>query len=153
MEIERKFLLRQPPPREALGAGTHIDQGYLPLGLRLRRMGARHCITLKGAGTLARDEWETELPEWAFAQLWPATEGCRLTKTRYAVPHGSFTLEVDEYHGSLGGLWTLECEFARVEEAGTLVLPAWAGTAVDVTTDPAYRNASLARFGVPTRTG
>ena len=149
MEIERKFLLRHVPLRARLGAGVGIAQGYLPLGLRLRHKGSRYYLTLKGEGTLAREEWETEMPEWAFVLLWPGTAGCRLEKTRYEVPHGPLTLEVDEYHGPLTGLWTLECEFATVEDAAAFTLPGWAADARDVTDDLAYRNASLAAHGLP----
>jgi CYTH domain-containing protein len=149
VEIERKFLLHGPPDHGLLGRGESIAQGYLPLGLRLRRKGERHYVTLKSEGTLSREEWETELPPWAFAQLWPATEKRRLEKTRYEVAHGDLTLEIDEYHGRLAGLWTLECEFASEAEAHAFTLPAWAADATDVTEDMRYRNASLAVFGLP----
>ena len=118
-------------------------------GLRLRRMGQRHFLTLKGEGGLCRKEWETEIPAWVFEQLWPLTEKKRLEKTRYRIAWGNRTLEVDEYHGPLAGLWTVECEFASEEEARAFVLPEWLPGARDVTLDPAYRNSSLAFFGLP----
>ncbi|HEY3354510.1 MAG TPA: CYTH domain-containing protein [Polyangia bacterium] len=149
MEIERKFLLRRVPARDLLGTGVAIEQGYLPMGLRLRHKGERHYLTIKGEGTLSRDEWETEMPAWAFAQLWPATEKRRLEKTRHEVPHGELTLEVDEYHGRLAGLWTLECEFDSEAAAHAFTRPAWAHDAVDVTEDMRYRNVTLAIFGLP----
>ena len=111
LEIERKFLLTASPEAALLGVGVAIAQGYLENGLRLRRKGERCFLTLKGEGTIAREEWETEIPRWVLEQLWPATAGRRLEKTRYLVRHGAWTLEVDEYHGPLCGLWTLECEF------------------------------------------
>jgi adenylate cyclase len=149
VEIERKFLLRALPPRELLGRGAAIAQGYLPGGLRLRRWDDLCFMTLKGEGNLARAEWEVEMPRWAFDRLWPLTEKRRLEKTRYEVPHGELTLEVDEYHGTLRGLWVLECEFASEAAAHAFTLPAWAASAVDVTADVAYRNSSLSIFGIP----
>jgi CYTH domain-containing protein len=149
MEIERKFVLAGPPPSELLGAGVEIAQGYLPERLRIRRKGERCYITLKSEGGLAREEWETELPAWAFAQLWPHTDGRRLEKRRYALAHAGRTLEVDRYGGRLEGLWTLECEAACVEEARAFTLPAWASGAREVTEDPRYRNAVLAERGLP----
>jgi adenylate cyclase len=149
MEIERKFLLSQAPDRARLGAGAHIAQGYLPFGMRLRREDERCTLTVKGEGTLVRDEWEVAIPEWVFDQLWSATAGRRLEKTRYTVPHGDLMLEVDEYHGPLAGLWTLECEFVDEQQVGTLRLPDWAATAEEVTEDRRYRNVSLAEHGLP----
>ena len=149
MEIERKFVLREVPERARLGRGVAIAQGYLQSGLRLRRKGERYFLTLKGAGALSHEEWETEMPEWAFARMWPLTEGRRLEKTRYDIAHGAHTLEVDEYHGGLAGLWTLECEFASEAEAYAFALPPWAATALDVTEDFAYRNSNLSVFGLP----
>ena len=149
MEIERKFRLRRGPGRELLDAGVAIAQGYLPAGLRIRRKGSAFFLTLKSEGDLVREEWEVPLPEWAFAQLWPETAGRRLEKYRYHVAHERWTLEVDEYAGPLVGLWTLECEFASVEEAERFTLPAWASDAEDVTRDERYRNAVLAERGLP----
>jgi CYTH domain-containing protein len=149
MEIERKFVLHEVPERTRLGAGVAIAQGYLPDGLRLRRKGERYYLTLKGAGTLAHEEWETEMPEWAFERLWPLTVQHRLEKTRYEVPVGPLTLEIDEYHGRLAGLWTLECEFTSEADAHAFTLPDWAASALDVTADYAYRNSNLALRGLP----
>ncbi|MBI5480810.1 MAG: CYTH domain-containing protein [Deltaproteobacteria bacterium] len=149
MEIERKFVLREVPERARLGPGVAIAQGYLQSGLRLRRKGDRYYLTLKGAGALSHEEWETEMPAWAFARLWPLTAQRRLEKTRYEVPEGPHTLEVDEYHGRLAGLWTLECEFSSEAEAGAFSLPAWAASALDVTADYSYRNSNLAVCGLP----
>jgi len=149
MEIERKFVLASLPPAQLLHRSSPIDQGYLPLGLRLRRKGQRRFLTLKGEGTLSREEWETELPEWAFQQLWPETAGRRLEKTRYLAEVEGRTLEIDEYHGALTGLWTLECEFSDESAARAFALPEWAASARDVTEDLRYRNSCLASQGLP----
>jgi CYTH domain-containing protein len=149
LEIERKFVLTVLPERSRLGPGVAIAQGYLPGGLRLRRKGDRCFMTLKGDGALAHAEWETEIPEWVCTRLWPLTEKRRLEKTRFAVAEGPHTLEVDEYHGALAGLWTLECEFASEAEARAFALPAWAASAIDVTEDYQYRNSNLSCFGLP----
>jgi adenylate cyclase len=111
-------------------------------------MGERHFVTLKGEGTLVRAEWETEVPPWVFERLWPATEGARIEKTRFRVAHQGRVLEVDEYHGSLAGFWSLECEFPTEEAAARFVAPAWAAV-LEVTEDPAYLNSNLAMRGLP----
>jgi CYTH domain-containing protein len=146
-EIERKFRLPALPSID-LGAGEPIRQGYILNGateLRVRAKGAsRYYLTVKGEGTLSRSEWETEIPKDVFEALWPFTSRLRLVKTRYLVPHGTLTLEVDEYHGAHTGLVTLECEFPDERAAREFTLPDWAAHAVDVTEDPAYRNQNLA---------
>lgn len=149
MEIERKYRLPAVPPRELLGEGVAIAQGYLQAGLRIRRKGSACFLTLKSEGDLVREEWEVAMPEWAFLALWPETAGRRLEKRRYLVRDGRFTLEVDEYGGPLAGLWTLECEFASVEEAARFTLPGWVQGAEEVTHDERYRNAVLAARGLP----
>lgn len=149
MEIERKFVLDAPPPRERLGSGVPVEQGYLGQNIRLRRKGLRCYLTVKGEGTLAREEWEVEVPAWVFEQLWPETALRRVAKTRHAVPHGELTLEIDEYHGRLAGLWTLECEFSDEQTARAYQPPAWAGPVRDVTADLRYRNVALAEHGIP----
>ena len=151
-EIERKFRLADVPSTSILCSGTLILQGYVlthPGELRLRRKGEQSYLTVKSGGGLTRDEWESELPSWVFDALWSATEGRRIEKTRYSVPHGMFTLEIDIYHASLSGLVTLECEFTTEDTASTFQLPPWAIDAVDVTVDSAYKNKNLALHGLP----
>jgi adenylate cyclase len=154
VEIEKKYLLtstdRLPLPDE----GKAIHQGYLdvPLGeLRLRQLGERYFQTVKGDGTISREEFEIELPEWVFRQLWPATAGRRVEKTRYTLPHQGLMLEIDLYEGALRGLVVLEVEFPSLEAAEGFALPDWAlaAGAVDVTEDKRFKNKALAHHGLP----
>lgn len=151
MEIERKFLLQELPWVPADG-GEDILQGYLITEhgeLRLRRRGSDCFITVKGDGTISREEWEREIPEWVFVQLWPATYGRSLEKTRYTIDHNGSMMEVDVYHGTLQGLLILECEFESEEKANRFRFPDWAEGAVEVTEDKAYKNKNLAIKGFP----
>jgi adenylate cyclase len=150
-EIERKFRLRAMPGK-SLGPGTHISQGYLFIEggeLRVRKKGDRFFITVKGEGTLSRNEWETPIPAWVFETIWPNTDGRRVEKIRYSVPFSGLTLEFDEYFGKLQGLITLEVEFLDIETASRFSPPEWAVVTADVTADSTYKNKSLALFGLP----
>ena len=152
METERKFRISGLPPSVIPGTGVEIAQGYLvidPGELRIRDKGGRFYLTVKGDGTISRDESEIEIPARVFEALWPHTEGARVEKTRYSVQHEGWLLEVDEYRGHLAGLITLECEFRSKKAAATLRLPEWAGDAVEVTEDKAYKNKNLASNGLP----
>ena len=146
-EIERKFLVRTPPPD--LGRHDHapIDQGYLTppdaaMSIRLRRYGGRHLLTAKQGEGLRRREVEVEIGAAVFEALWPLTEGRRLVKTRYQIPSGAYTVELDVYHGAHDGLLIAEVEFADEAAAAAFVPPAWFGP--DVTGDARYANARLA---------
>jgi adenylate cyclase len=150
-EIEKKFRLRAMPGR-SVGAGTHISQGYVFTEggeLRVRKKGDCFFITVKGEGALSREEWETPIPAWVFETIWPKTEGRRVEKIRYSVPYSGSTLEFDEYFGKLQGLITLEVEFPDIEAASRFSPPEWAAITADVTAEPAYKNKSLAVFGIP----
>ena len=150
-EIEKKFRLRAMP-RKLLSPGTHISQGYVFTEggeLRVRKKGDCFFITVKGEGTLSREEWETPIPGWVFETIWPKTEGRRVEKIRNSIAYNGLTLEVDEYFGKLQGLITLEVEFPDIEATSRFCPPEWVAVTADVTADPAYKNKSLAVFGLP----
>ena len=150
MEIERKFLVSEPPP---LGdrPGVAIAQGYLATGsseVRLRRRGETPLLTAKQGAGLTRGEWEVELDEAQFEALWPATEGARVQKRRYELAaDGGLVIELDLYEGALAGLAVAEVEFPSVEAARAFTVPSWFG--MEVTDDEAYKNRRLAVDGLP----
>jgi adenylate cyclase len=150
MEVERKFLVHDPPELNGVSA-DEIDQGYLAIGsedeVRLRRKGDRLLLTAKRGGGLSREEAEVELDREAFDRLWPLTEGRRLHKRRHVLPYGDLEIEVDVYAGDLDGLVVAEIEFPTEEEARAFEPPDWLGE--DVTGDPRYLNETLAAEGAP----
>jgi CYTH domain-containing protein len=153
MEIERKFVVESPPDLGAL-EGDEIEQGYLALAdasggaeVRLRRRGEETVLTIKSAGTRARVEEEFELDPQRFASLWPLTEGRRLRKVRYVLAHGDLQIELDVYGGELDGLVVAEVEFEDQNGADAFEPPSWFGD--EVTTNSAFRNATLATEGMP----
>jgi adenylate cyclase len=152
MEIERKFVLTARPEGLDGHEARRIEQGYLALDpagaeVRVRRKGGDHTLTVKTGAGLARGEEEVALDADAFARLWPLTEGRRVIKTRYLVPLGDLTAEVDDYEGPLQGLLTAEIEFPDEAAAHAFDAPAWLGE--DVTGDQRYANQSLAVAGRP----
>jgi adenylate cyclase len=152
MEIEKKFLLSNRPEILDTAKKVAVKQGYLVTEdgeLRVRQKNEEFFMTVKGDGTLSRDEWEVEIPEWVFATLWPKTIGRQVSKTRYIIEFQGLTLEIDEYFGALAGLYTFECEFDNEADANAFVLPEWAADATDVTTNKAYKNKALAVKGRP----
>ena len=68
-----------------------------------------------------------------------------LAKTRYFVPHGGNTWQIDVYKGILTGVVLAEIELPS--ETSDFALPPWVGQ--EVTGDPAYKkfNMVTARLG------
>jgi adenylate cyclase len=150
MEVERKFLIAEPPELDGIEA-DEIEQGYLAIGVdgevRLRRRGEHLALTAKLGAGLSREEAEIELDPEGFEALWPLTEGRRLHKRRHVLPHDDLKIEVDVYQADLEGLLVAEIEFSSEEEARAFDPPAWFGE--EVTGDPRYLNETLATEGAP----
>ena len=152
IEIERKFLVDRLPFSFADLNGATIRQGYLIVAesgieLRIRQKQARFFQTIKAGEGLSRTEIEIELSEHQFRQLWPYTEGRRVIKTRYTLPVGNHTAELDLFEGDLAGLVLVEVEFSSVEASRQFTPPAWFG--VEVTEESRYKNKQLAVCGIP----
>ena len=148
-EIERKFRVHGAPP--GLRDGARVRQAYLAVDgdveVRVRDRGGTFLLGVKGGRGLERAEVEVEIGAADFDELWALAAGRRIDKTRYPVPAGGHTAEVDVYAGPLAGLIVAEVEFASREEAEAFTPPAWCGE--ELTGDPGWSNASLATHGPP----
>ena len=149
MEIERKYLVSALP--EGLDAFPHteIEQGYLCTSptLRIRRMGDAFILTAKEhvrstTSAIVNREEEFELSKEAYTKLRAKCDGQMVCKTRYHIPVGEYTAELDIFHGVHKGLLLAEVEFPSVEAADAFTPPVWFGK--DVSADPQYRNSYLA---------
>lgn len=149
MEIERKFLIIQPPSDYASYPFHTIEQGYLctePV-VRVRREDDRYYLTYKSKGLLAREEYNLPLTKEAYQHLLEKADGRILTKKRYLLPvEGAkeLTIELDVFEGSFKGLMLAEVEFTSKEEAERFVPPSWFGE--DVTFSGEYQNSRLSRL-------
>jgi adenylate cyclase len=124
VEIERKFLVDQPPSDLDAYPSAQIDQGYLAitengLEVRIRNYGGQAFLTVKSGAGEVRLEEEIEIDERRFHSLWPLTEGTRIRKRRYLIPAGDgLRLELDVYGDALTGLLIAEVEFDSAGLAG-----------------------------------
>ncbi|MBO4652599.1 MAG: CYTH domain-containing protein [Lachnospiraceae bacterium] len=156
MEIERKFLVRELPKDLEQYPHSELEQGYLVrkgATVRIRRDGDRYILTIKKKPKdvtdrktleLMRIEIEEEIDEDLFQRLSAYTETPMLCKTRYRIPYGDYTIELDLYHGVLEGLATAEIEFPSVAEALVAEIPDWFGR--DVSSDHRYKNSNLSEL-------
>jgi adenylate cyclase len=146
IEIERKFLI-DTTKLPQLGEGTALHQGYLSRrpAVRIRATPKGAWLTIKGPGTLKRQEFEYPIPA-ADAQQMLELCYARLSKHRYRLPFQGHIWEVDEFLG-MGAFWLAEIELTTADES--FEKPPWLG--LEVTGDPHYTNIEIAEFGPPGR--
>lgn len=147
IEIEHKFLVEGDFKSSAVSS-TRIRQGYINNAgertVRVRTRDDKAYLTIKGPsldGGLSRFEWEMEIPFGDALDLLKLCVTPIIDKTRYLVPVGNHTFEVDEFYGDNEGLVMAEVELSSPDEP--FEKPEWAGA--DVTGDRRYYNSSLAR--------
>lgn len=148
VEIERKFLVTSEAFK-ALAETKHlIAQGYLSSHpertVRVRIQGESGFLTIKGKGNetgITRFEWETEISLVDAKPLLALCEKGVIHKTRYEVPIGKHTFEVDVFSGENEGLVVAEIELKDENEA--FEKPNWLGQ--EVTNDARYYNAYLSQ--------
>ncbi len=136
--------------------GTPIQEGYLslnyipefsskfkekinfnPVEARLRKKGNNFYFTVKGEGTLSRNELEIELDKRDFNKFWNKTKSRRIEKIRLCLPYKNYKSEIDVYTDR--DLIVLEIEVPSIKEAN-LIKP----LGLDVTENPKYKNKNLA---------
>lgn len=162
LEIERKVLIDEPDLVALEAAATSVSeivQTYLVtdgwdaerVRRRLVRQSSGEHLQLtwtrkRGKGHGVVEEDEHEIDEGAYLGLLERTDTDRvpIVKTRYVVPWGGLTLEIDRFF-SPRTLWLLEVELDDPERLhDDLDLPPWIPVVREVTGDPAYTNAALA---------
>ena len=154
-EIERKWLIDQEeiPFDLSKAKKDEMVQAYVCFSPTVRvrsENGERFilCVKAKAKGSyLAREEFETEITGEQFEFLLSKKEGSIIEKTRYTVKHEGLNYEIDIFRGEFTGLAYLEIEFPDVDTAMNFKSPDWA--VKDVTDDFKYKNAGLARYGMP----
>ena len=145
-EIECKFLVT---PTDFISESTtqfRIVQGYLNSNpertVRVRIKGDKGFLTIKGKGNesgLSRFEWEKEISVIEAEALLALCEKGVIDKTRYEVPMGNHTYEVDIFTGENEGLTVAEIELQSENES--FKKTNWLGK--EVTSDERYYNAYL----------
>ena len=145
LEIERKFIVHKLPPKIKNLSHYQIEQRYDTSHKRVRRItrsGKQEFrLTIKKGKGLVRSENEKAIDKKRFDKLW--IMGIKeVRKTRYLMPHGKNTIEIDVLKGKNKGLVLAEVEFKTVNEAKRFQPPAWFGK--EVTNDAKYTNSNLA---------
>lgn len=146
-ETERKFLVKGEFRHLAVRQ-INITQCYLlkdPFKtIRLRITDDKAYLTIKTPltrETIARNEWEYQIPlDDAYEIIKICLPG-KVCKTRYIVPSGRHNFEVDVFHDKNEGLVIAEIELGS--ETEKFDMPDWLGA--EVTGNPAYYNSNLVK--------
>ncbi|MCC8134296.1 MAG: CYTH domain-containing protein [Tannerellaceae bacterium] len=149
IETERKFLVKGDFTPFVVSA-KRLVQGYICSDprrtVRIRISGEEGYITIKGMPDekgVSRFEFEQQIPLADAEALLKLCDPGIIDKIRNYVPagHGRYW-EVDVFQGENEGLIMAELELSSDEEG--FDTPAWLGE--EVTGDPRYYNAMLARY-------
>jgi adenylate cyclase len=147
IETERKFLVKGEFKHLAVSK-IAIIQRYLLKDpyktIRLRIADAKAFLTIKTpliSGSIARGEWEFQIPVEDANELMKICLPGQVIKTRYIIPAGKHKFEVDEFHDKNKGLVIAEIELESEDQQ--FEFPDFIGE--EVTGNPAYYNSNLAR--------
>lgn len=140
MEIERKWILQKVPTEFRLVRNTQMEQFYVSTNpeVRLRHNPASNepfRITVKGEGTLSREEIETKVSENFYNKLKDFVGKPPITKDYSIFNCGGYPLAVSVVDN--GVFIYAEVEFESEEQARNYQLPI--DDAVEVTDNPEYK--------------
>lgn len=146
MEIERKFLITKLPSNLNDYPVRVIEQGYLSTEpvVRVRRDNDLYELTYKSKGLMTREEHNMPLTPESYTHLLSKADGKIISKKRYMIPYGPFTIELDIFAGAHHPLVIAEVEFTSEQEALAFIPPTWFGE--DVTFSKQYHNSNLSQL-------
>ena len=144
-EIERKYLVPAAPENLSSFPYHEIEQGYLSTEpvVRIRRQDEEYYLTYKSKGLMIREEYNLPLTKESYLHLREKIDGRLISKRRYLIPYGDYTIELDLFSSPKSGLLLAEVEFSSEEEALSFTPPSWFGE--DVTSSSLYHNSNLSK--------
>ena len=150
LEIERKFLVKQPPVWYEQFPHKEILQWYFNdpttgKSIRVRKIWEEYKLTKKKGHGIIRDEIEVTISKQEFDDLRRLVENHFLEKTRYYIPNEGVTIELDIYK-NLQGLKVAEVEFKTKRDAKKFIKPE--RFREDLTMTREATNAYLANHGL-----
>ena len=150
VEIERKWLIQDPPANLKSYECLEIEQAYLSSSptVRVRKENDDYYLTYKNAGKndapILRTEYNLPLDRESYEHLREKKDGILISKRRFLIPlEKGLTAELDVFDAPYEGLMVAEVEFDSEEEARSFIPPSWFGR--DVSLDPKYKNAVMAK--------
>jgi adenylate cyclase len=150
LEIELTYLARQIPVDIVSAAGQELVDIYVPEDvdfpqLRIRKKDNQYEITKKSPlkhGDLSAHYEETILLNEAEYQVLSQVSSRKLEKRRFSSSAGSYTIELDIFHGDLTGLVLIDFEFKTMDDKAAFTPPAFC--LLDVTQEKLILGSHLA---------
>lgn len=145
-EIERKYLIHKLPDDLSSYSFHEIEQAYLctePV-VRIRRQDNDYFLTYKSKGLMIREEYNLPLTAESYEHLKTKIDGRLISKRRYLIPYGEYTIELDVFRSPDPTLILAEVEFPSEEAARSFCAPEWFGE--DVTQSSRYHNSNLSKI-------
>lgn len=145
-EIERKYLISSIPEHLEDYPFHDIEQAYLCTNpvVRIRKQDEEYFLTYKSKGLMKREEYNLPLTKEAYEHLREKIDGKLISKRRYLIPFGKYTIELDKFFSPLSDLLLAEVEFSSEEEALAFEAPSWFSK--DVTSCPEYHNSHMSQL-------
>ncbi len=144
-ETERKFLVKGEFRHLAVKE-IKIIQTYLTIDpektIRLRIADDKAYLTIKNRpqkNKISRNEWEVQIPVVDAGEMMSICLPGKIVKSRFLIPAGKHTWEVDVFHDKNEGLMIAEIELDSDDEK--FEKPDWLGD--EVTGIAEYYNANL----------
>ena len=146
MEIERKYLISSLPEHLEQYPHRQLEQGYLSTSpvVRVRKDDDKYELTYKSKGLMVREEHNLPLTKESYEHLRTKIDGRLISKKRYCIPYGIYTIELDIFEGDLAPLVLAEVEFPTEQEANAFTPPDW--FVEDGTFSPLYHNSFLSQL-------
>lgn len=125
MEIERKYLISSLPEHLEQYPHRQLEQGYLSTSpvVRVRKDDDKYELTYKSKGLMVREEHNLPLTKESYEHLRTKIDGRLISKKRYCIPYGIYTIELDIFEGDLAPLVLAEVEFPTEQEANAFTPP------------------------------
>jgi CYTH domain-containing protein len=157
MEIEKKYTIKKLPDNLEQYECKVIKQAYLNTSpvVRIRQSNDKYTLTYKGAGLMAREEYNLPLDRASFEHLLKKADGNIISKKRYIIPieepkfndsclpivNPGLKIELDIFDEPFAPLVMAEVEFSSVELAEAFIAPDWFDE--DVTNNVEYHNSYM----------
>ena len=148
LEIEKKWFvdIKYLPIDLNKYKSVNISQCYISKkpSIRLRKIGNNYIISIKQKTSekYVRLEIEFKISKIIYNNLLKSIESGIIQKTRYYIPYGKHTIELDVFDKELKGLCYAEVEFNNIKDLQKFVAPNWFKK--DLSNIKKYSNESLA---------
>ena len=148
LEIEKKYLvdIKDIPFKLSKYKSVKISQAYISKNpsIRIRATNNKYLINIKITTNKAytRIENEYKIKKKTYYNLLKSIESGIIYKTRYFIPYGKYTIELDIFEKELKGLCYAEVEFDSMKDLKAFREPIWFKK--DVSNIKKYSNESLA---------